>query len=117
MAAMAIWKYLWSANWWTPRPPTSRCVLSVSPSCIYRQFTNRYGSTNTCRALFFHAEMYREYPRPPSLECSARNMLTVLRETLTQHITCIRGGREESVFLYVVVLQPWCPASTPLWSG
>jgi hypothetical protein len=56
----------------------------------------------------------RDYPRPPSLWCCATNVLTVLRETLTQYITFNRGGRGESVLLYSVVLQPCCPASTSL---
>ncbi len=36
----------------------------------------------------------RDYPRPPSLKCCARNILTVHRETLTQYCTLhfIEGG-------------------------
>ncbi len=60
------------------------------------------------------SEKYRDYTRPPSLQCCARNILTVLRETLTQYILFNRGGRGESVLLYSVVLQPWYSASTPL---
>jgi hypothetical protein len=51
-------------------------------------------------------EIYRDYPRHPSLKCCARNISTVPRETLTQYITFKRGGRGESVLLYSVVLQP-----------
>jgi hypothetical protein len=32
-------------------------------------------------------QIYRDYPQPPSLQCCARNILTVLRETLTQYIS------------------------------
>ncbi len=46
-----------------------------------------------------YSEIYRNYPRPPSLQCCARNILTVHRETLSQYITFKRGGREESVLL------------------
>jgi hypothetical protein len=46
------------------------------------------------------SEIYRDYPRHPSLSCCTMNILTVLRETLTQYITFNRGGREESVLLY-----------------
>ncbi len=37
-------------------------------------------------------EIYRDYPRPPSPQCCARNILTVHRETLTEYITFKRGG-------------------------
>ncbi len=51
-------------------------------------------------------EIYRYIlPTASSLKCFARNMLTVLRETLTQYITFNRGGRGWSVLLYFVVLQ------------
>ncbi len=39
-------------------------------------------------------ELYRGYPRPPSLLCWARNILTVLKEALMQYITFIEGGGE-----------------------
>jgi hypothetical protein len=58
-------------------------------------------------------EIYRDYPRTPSLWCCARNILTVHRETLTQYITFKRGGTGESVLLYSVVLQQWRSTSTP----
>ncbi len=37
-------------------------------------------------------EIYRDYPRPPSLWSCTRNILIVHRETLTQYITFKRGG-------------------------
>ncbi len=61
-----------------------------------------------------YTEMYRDYPGTPSLQCCARNILTVHRKTLTQCITFKRGGRVESILLYSVVLQVWRPASTPI---
>jgi hypothetical protein len=45
-------------------------------------------------------QLFRDYPRPPFLYCSSRNILTVLRETLTQYITFNRRGRGDSVLLY-----------------
>jgi hypothetical protein len=48
------------------------------------------GEKAACRRLF-HGEP-RDYPQPPSLKCSARNFLTVLREALKQYITFNRGG-------------------------
>ncbi len=61
-------------------------------------------------------EIYRDYPRPPSLQSCARSILTVYRETLKQYITFKRGERGESVLLCSVVLQLWRPAST-WWLG
>jgi hypothetical protein len=44
--------------------------------------------------------------KPFSSQCWARNILTVLRETLTQYITSNRRGRGDSILLYLFVLQP-----------
>ncbi len=60
MAAMAILEYLWSANW----PPTvGVCCLCLPPAYIDSSQTDTDQQTH--RALqYFHAEIYREYPRP-----------------------------------------------------
>ncbi len=64
-----------------------------------------------------NAEIYKNYPRPSSLLCCTRNILTVLRETLTQYITFNRGG-EGSLWLlnycYIIQIIPllcrqWLP--------
>jgi hypothetical protein len=58
--------------------------------------------------LNMQPEIYRDYPSPLLFS------VNIHRETLTQYITFKRGGRGESALLYSVVLQPCCPASTPL---
>ncbi len=47
-------------------------------------------------------EIYRDYPRPPSLLCCARNILNVYRETLKQCIAFKRGGGGRGVCTLVL---------------
>ncbi len=42
--------------------------------------------------LSVHCAGYTEITHAPSLHCCARNIFTVLRETLTQYITIKEGG-------------------------
>ncbi len=62
---------------------------------------------SVCRIRGCYAEIYRDYPRPPSFWCCARYTLTGHRETLTQYITFKRGGggAGKFVLLYSVVFQ------------
>ncbi len=46
-------------------------------------------------------KIYRNYPRPPSLECCARNIVTVHRETFTQYIHLKEGG-EGSLYSFTL---------------
>jgi hypothetical protein len=62
----------------------------------------------------FHPEIYRDYPRPPSLEFCARNILTVLRETLKQYITFNRGGERGVCTLVLCSLATVLSCINPL---
>ncbi len=52
----------------------------------------------------YDPDKYRDYPRPPSLQCCARNILTAQRDTLPQLNLEEGGGRGKSALLYSVVL-------------
>ncbi len=93
----------------SPRPGrrTSRFALKILLLSLYQR-------KSPLVALRMLSEIYRDYPRPPSLGVAQGMFLTVLRGTLTQYIKFKRGGRGQSLLLYSVVLLPRRSASTSL---
>jgi hypothetical protein len=86
----------------------------ATPPLSYNHTPNLAAAVHLCQATSHlaipHPEIYRLPTTPISLLFSvlscARNILTVLRETLTQYITFNLRGRRESSLLYFVALQP-----------
>ncbi len=88
----------------SPWPESSPCWGGRAPPSCCSPWACRAAPARDALAPA-HTQIYRDYPRPPSLWCCARNILTVHRETLTQYITFKRGWRGQSVLLYPVALQ------------
>jgi hypothetical protein len=63
-----------------------------NPPALSNSVTPSLGIKSVMVSVKLLPEMYRDCPRPPSLYCCTRNILTVHRETLTQCITFKRGG-------------------------
>jgi hypothetical protein len=81
---------------------STQCLRPATPPPrIWAHIRRRYWSAKMTYTV--NPEIYRDYPRSPSFYCCARNIFTVLRETLTQYITFNTGGIGESVLLYSVV--------------
>ncbi len=66
--------------------------------------------------IYSNPEIYRDYTHDPLLFSVAQGIIWLSSERLTRStLHLIEGGRGESALLYIVVLLPCCPASTPLW--